>query len=689
MRSGSPSSSAGTGYAAWRVYQYLSASLALSDVLSAVGFGFITLARVVVLIALATLIWVPIGVWIGLRPELAERIQPLAQFLAAFPANLAFPSRGCHRALRPQPEIWLSPLMILGTQWYILFNVIAGASAFPTDLAEAAGSFHLRVAVVEQGHPARHFPVLRHRRDHRLRRLVERRASSPRSRAGATPSLTATGLGAYIAKATEAGDFPRVVLGIAVMCVLRDAVQPAALAAALCLRRAPPSPRLIRMKSCSIYAKQPSLLDISGVCRSFPKGSGERSAGAGRRRPDAAAGEIVGLLGRSGSGKSTLLRIIAGLIAPTAGDANCRGETITGPPNGVAMVFQTFALFPWLTVLENVELGLEALGIEAAERRTRALAAIDLIGLDGFETAYPKELSGGMRQRVGFARALVVHPDLLLMDEPFSALDVLTAETLRTDLIDLWIEGRLPIKSVLMVTHNIEEAVLMCDRILVFSSNPGRVAAEIKVDLPHPRNRLDPAFRQLVDNIYARMTQRAGAEAPAIEGIPGTGVGMILQPRLVQRAVGPDRDAGGTALQRARRSAGSRRQPATRSGRDIPPRRSAAIVALCAIERRRPDADGCRQALRSPRNRRPQAAVRRTPDQLRAGDGPDPPRARRAASHQRPPRASATNWRITCRRTTQTRRSRPSSHGDATRSCSHTTSRRSSSAWRIRTSFGR
>ncbi len=137
------------------------------------------------------------------------------------------------------------------------------------------------------------------------------------------------------------------------------------------------------------------------------------------------------------------------------------------------MVFQSFALFPWLTVLQNVELGLEALGIESAERRKRALAAIDLIGLDGFESAYPKELSGGMRQRVGFARALVVHPDLLLMDEPFSALDVLTAETLRTDLIDLWTDGRLPIKSVLMVTHNIEEAVLMCDRILVFSSNPG------------------------------------------------------------------------------------------------------------------------------------------------------------------------------------------------------------------------
>jgi len=268
------------------------------------------------------------------------------------------------------------------------------------------------------------------------------------------------------------------------------------------------------------------LIDLRNVCRSFPTGSGEDLLVLEKVDLTIRAGEMVGLLGRSGSGKSTLLRIIAGLIAPSSGEAECRGEAIKGPPNGVAMVFQSFALFPWLTVLQNVELGLEALGIDDAERRTRALAAIDLIGLDGFESAYPKELSGGMRQRVGFARALVVHPDLLLMDEPFSALDVLTAETLRTDLIDLWIEGRLPIKSILMVTHNIEEAVLMCDRILVFSSNPGRVAAEYKVDLPHPRNRLDPAFRQLVDTLYARMTLREATTLPT--GIQGFGVGMVL-----------------------------------------------------------------------------------------------------------------------------------------------------------------
>jgi NitT/TauT family transport system ATP-binding protein len=238
--------------------------------------------------------------------------------------------------------------------------------------------------------------------------------------------------------------------------------------------------------------------------------------------------EIVGLLGRSGSGKSTLLRSIAGLIHPTAGTVEVRDMPNESAAHGVSMVFQSFALFPWLTVQKNVELGLEAQGVPSEERRKRALAAVDLIGLDGFENAYPKELSGGMRQRVGLARALVVQPSVLLMDEPFSALDVLTAETLRTDLLDLWSEGRMPIRSILIVTHNIEEAVLMCDRILVFSSNPGRVIAEIKVELPQPRNRLEPAFRALVDDIYARMTARPIGPAPRDGNFPGSGLGMAL-----------------------------------------------------------------------------------------------------------------------------------------------------------------
>ncbi len=242
-------------------------------------------------------------------------------------------------------------------------------------------------------------------------------------------------------------------------------------------------------------------------------------------------GEIVGLLGRSGSGKSTLLRIVSGLLRPTEGEVLWRGKPLTGPADGVAMVFQSFALFPWLTVQENVELGLEAQGIRRAEREQRAEEAIDLIGLGGYENAYPKELSGGMRQRVGLARALVVHPDLLLMDEPFSALDVLTAENLRTDLIELWTEGKLPVRSVLIVTHNIEEAVLMCDRILVFSSNPGRVASELAVPFAHPRNRHDAQFRKFVDDIYALMTRRAtSVPAPDASAPPVPTIANALHP---------------------------------------------------------------------------------------------------------------------------------------------------------------
>jgi len=221
-------------------------------------------------------------------------------------------------------------------------------------------------------------------------------------------------------------------------------------------------------------------------------------------------GEIVAILGKSGSGKSTFLRILAGLLPPSEGRVEYRGRPITGPARGIAMVFQSFALFPWLTVLGNVELGLEAQGVSAAERRRRAVEAIDTIGLDGFETAYPKELSGGMRQRVGFARALVVNPDILLLDEPFSQLDVLTAETLRNDMLDLWLERRIPTKGIVMVSHNIEEAVDMADRILIFSSDPGRISAELPVHLPHPRSPDDAPFRHIVDQVYTLLTTVPG-----------------------------------------------------------------------------------------------------------------------------------------------------------------------------------
>ena len=258
-----------------------------------------------------------------------------------------------------------------------------------------------------------------------------------------------------------------------------------------------------------------ALLDIHALRQSFPRADGGEHLVLDGVELALVQGQIVGLLGRTGSGKSTLLRLIAGLAQPSGGSITYLGNPVNAPAPGIAMVFQSFALFPWLTVLENVQLGLEALGLPEPEIRKRAIAAIDLIGLDGYESAYPRELSGGMRQRVGFARALVVHPNILLMDEPFSALDVLTAETLRTDFLELWGEGKLPIKGVILVTHNIEEAVLMCDRILLFSTNPGRIISEIRVDLKQPRNRLDPQFRDLVEKIYVAMTSRKSATPQA------------------------------------------------------------------------------------------------------------------------------------------------------------------------------
>jgi NitT/TauT family transport system ATP-binding protein len=248
-------------------------------------------------------------------------------------------------------------------------------------------------------------------------------------------------------------------------------------------------------------------------------------------------GEIVAILGKSGSGKSTFLRILAGLISPSDGGVDYRGKRVTEPARGIAMVFQSYALFPWLTVLGNVELGLEAQGMPSADRRRRAVDAIDLIGLDGFENAYPKELSGGMRQRVGFARALVVNPDILLLDEPFSSLDVLTAETLRGDLLDLWDDRRVPTKGIVLVSHNIEEAVDIADRVLIFGSDPGRIRAEIPIPQPRPRDMQSPPMRQIVDRIYTLLTEtgrdaRRGAKPEPI------GIGHRLPDAAVQQLSG-------------------------------------------------------------------------------------------------------------------------------------------------------
>jgi ABC-type nitrate/sulfonate/bicarbonate transport system, ATPase component len=248
-----------------------------------------------------------------------------------------------------------------------------------------------------------------------------------------------------------------------------------------------------------------TLIQLKNISKSFKQNDYQKLVVLDKVNLELYEGEIVALLGRSGCGKSTLLRITSGLSRPSSGEVFYHEQLVTTPATGLAMVFQNFAIMPWLTVLENVELGLEARGIAKEIRRSRALKTIDIVGLDGFESAYPKELSGGMKQRVGLARALVIDPEVLLMDEAFSALDVLTADNLRSDLLDLWHSKQTNLKNILLVTHNINEAAALADRIIVLGTDKN-IKSELLVDIPHPRNEENPKFRLLVDNIYSLMT---------------------------------------------------------------------------------------------------------------------------------------------------------------------------------------
>ncbi len=249
------------------------------------------------------------------------------------------------------------------------------------------------------------------------------------------------------------------------------------------------------------------IIEGKAIEKSYPQPDGTRIQVVGLTDFAIEPGKIICLLGASGCGKSTLLRMLSGLSKPSSGALFWHGKPLDGQSPNVAIVFQSFALFPWLTVLENVEAPLEARGVAAVERRKRALRTLDTVGLDGFETAYPKELSGGMKQRVGFARALVVEPEVLFMDEPFSALDVLTAESLRGELLELWLNKKMPTHAIFIVTHNIEEAVMLADRIVVLGRNPARVRSDFSVKLAHPRDRKSPRFLELVDYIYKIMTE--------------------------------------------------------------------------------------------------------------------------------------------------------------------------------------
>lgn len=266
-------------------------------------------------------------------------------------------------------------------------------------------------------------------------------------------------------------------------------------------------------------AGQP-LIAVKDVYKYYQQPSGQRISVLDAINLEVRSGEIVALLGPSGSGKSTLMRMIAGLISPSQGQIFYHGQPLKGLNPGVAIVFQSFALYPWLTVLENVELGLKAKGWAAQPCRAKAIQMIDIIGLDGFENAYPKELSGGMRQRVGFARALAVEPELLCMDEPFSALDVLTAENLRIELLDLWLENKIPTQAILIVTHGIEEAVTLADRIIVLGRNPGRIRADFQITLSHYRDRKSSEFQAIVDRVYTILTN------PDLDAIVPTAIAL-------------------------------------------------------------------------------------------------------------------------------------------------------------------
>lgn len=262
------------------------------------------------------------------------------------------------------------------------------------------------------------------------------------------------------------------------------------------------------------------IIEARGVAKSFAQRDSQAIEVIAATDMAIYPGQIVALLGPSGSGKSTLLRILAGLEKPSMGQVLWHRQPLDRQKPNVAIVFQSFALFPWLTVLENVESPLQARGIGAIPRRKRALKILDTVGLDGFETAYPKELSGGMKQRVGFARALVVEPEVLFMDEPFSALDVLTAENLRSQLLELWLGKQMPTRAIFFVTHNIEEAVFLADRVIVIGRNPARIRADFEVKLVHPRDHNSELFISLVDHTYKALTRPEMEVLPPVEPQP-------------------------------------------------------------------------------------------------------------------------------------------------------------------------
>ncbi len=274
---------------------------------------------------------------------------------------------------------------------------------------------------------------------------------------------------------------------------------------------------------------QTPLIELNQVSKSFTLESGAEIKVLEGVNFSVQEDEVVALLGPSGSGKSTCLRIMSGLIEPTSGDVMARQKRLSGVNLEVSLVFQSFALFPWETVYHNIALALEPLGLPTSEVRIRVKKVIDLVGLEGFEEAYPRELSGGMKQRVGIARALVMERPILFLDEPFSALDVLTADTLRAEMVKIFLDKKTATRSMVLVTHNIHEAVLMAKRIMVMGIHPGHIRQQIVNDLPYPRDDQSPAFQRMVSRIHALITETLMPDTPAPT------VEVSLQPRPSQK----------------------------------------------------------------------------------------------------------------------------------------------------------
>lgn len=551
----------------------------------AIGVGAgASLLRTSAVLAIAVAWTVPVGVAIGLRPRWAARLQPLVQLVASIPATALFPALLLVFLNLPGGlNVAAILLMLLGTQWYVLFNVIAGAMAIPADLRQAAAVFqatrwHRWRTLILPGI----FPYL-------VTGMITATGGAWNasvvaeyvSFGGETHQIA--GLGALIAASANEGAFALLLASTLTMSGLVVLINRLAWRRLYNLaerryrldERQPVGPRpgilthkrtrgeeldlpgggdTMTTSAGARVAAPPVILAARNITKYYGDDGTNRILVLDRINLELRANELVALLGPSGSGKSTLLRILAGLTQPSSGEVLVHGRPLRGVNPQVAMVFQSFALFPWMTVLENVELGLVALGLSPVERRTRAIEAIDRIGLDGFEEAYPRELSGGMRQRVGIARALVVEPEVLLMDEPFSALDVLTAENLRGQILDLWLDRQMPTQAIVMVTHNIDEAVTMADRLLILASDPGRIRVDLPGLSPEERRRRGSAHARLVDSIYRIMTspdedvtrllpQARAVQAPArirpYQTLPHVSIGDLTG--LIERLV----DLGG------------------------------------------------------------------------------------------------------------------------------------------------